>query len=169
MQRVINNPALFLKAKSQVQAGLASPESFEPNGYGRKFLKHYAVDAGFAQEVFASFNINTFFDEPRFGNFIGNHCLDGAFVHKHKDFAPDGYHHVRCNFALQMPPYGGNPILDGKELKIKQGDMWICFASLEYHSTTPIKGGQRLVFSCGGIVKSEQAEVVYQAIKTAFY
>jgi len=164
MQRIINNPTLFAKAVAQAQEVMKSPKSFQPNGHGRRFLRHCAVDSDFTQEVFASFGINTFFDEPIFGNLIGNHCLDGAFVHRHKDSAPSGYHHVRCNFALQLPTFGGNPILGTKELQIKRGDMWICFASIEDHATTPISGGQRLVFSCGAIVKSDVAEQIYKAI-----
>lgn len=164
MQRVVNSPALFSEALAYAQAALLNPDRFVENGQGRRFMRHCAADTDFAKNVFAAFGINAFENEPTFGNFLGNHFLDGAFVHGHKDTAPDGWQHVRCNFALQMPDTGGNPILDGKEVQIKQGDIWICFASLEAHSTTPMSGGQRLVFSCGAIVKSDIAEKVYKAI-----
>jgi len=46
----------------------------------------------------------------------------------------------------------------------KRGDMWICFASIEEHSTTPILGGERLVLSIGALVKADEAQAVYDGI-----
>jgi len=165
MLRVVNNPLLFEKAKEQVYKDFSEKDLFIPNGDGRRFLSQCKIDPTIVKEAFSSFGINSFSSEPRFGNFIGNHYIDGAFVHKHTDNAPPGYQHVRCNFAIEMPTAGGNPLLDDEEIKIKVGDIWICFASLECHSTTPIKGGQRLILSCGGLVESELAHKIYNEIK----
>lgn len=166
MLRVVNNPTLFQKAKEQVYNDYPDRSSFEPNGDGRRFVRHCDIDDNIVKEAFAAFGINSFLSEPRLGNFIGNNYLDGACVHKHKDNAPDGYQHVRCNFALEMPKYGGNPLLDDKEIGIKEGDIWICFASLEYHATTPIKGGERLILSCGSLVESELVQKIYNELKS---
>jgi len=166
MQRVVNQPDLFSRAQAHAQSAIAVSGFPLPNGYGRRFASQCVIDTDFVKEAFAVYGITSLFREPMFGNFIGNNYLDGAFVHLHKDPAPPGYHHVRCNFALQMPTEGGNPLLDGKEVEVKQGDMWICFASIEEHSTTPVKGGERLVLSCGALVEAVLAEKVYEAIKT---
>lgn len=99
-----------------------------------------------------------------FGNFLGNHYLDGAAVHEHTDPAPLGYHHVRCNIALEMPVQGGHPILEGKLIEIKRNDIWICFASIEKHSSAPMTGGERLTLSIGALVEKSTAELIYKAI-----
>jgi len=144
----------------------ANPQAFEPNQYGRRFMRHVPIDRVPVVSAFAQFGIRTIFEEPMFGNFIGNNYADGAFVHPHKDFAPEGFHHVRCNLALEMPTDGGNPLLDGKEIEVKRGDMWICFASIEEHSTTPVIGGERLVLSMGALVEEGTANKLHETINS---
>lgn len=143
-----------------------NPQAFEPNQYGRRFMRHVPIDRALVASAFSQFGIDTLYEEPIFGNFIGNNYADGAFVHSHKDPAPEGFHHVRCNLALEMPIVGGNPLLDGKEIEVKRGDMWICFASIEEHSTTPILGGERLVLSMGALVEEGTANKVYETIRS---
>lgn len=125
--------------------------SFTQNGYGRQYLP--IPEIKFRENAFRAFGYETIFDEPIFKNFVGNHYLDGAFVHEHKDTAPDGFMHVRANWMLQKPQSGGNPVLDGEELNVDVGDLWVCYASEELHASTPIHGGQRLVCSFGALIK----------------
>ena len=33
------------------------------------------------------------------------------------------------------------------EIQIDENDLWLCLASLEKHSSTPVEGGERLIFS----------------------
>jgi hypothetical protein len=161
MHRVIHKDLAFLQC---AKSALSETLQWKDNGFGRRFAEHIHIDESFKKEVFAEFGIDEIIDEPMFGNFVGNHYLDGAFVHQHKDGAPEGYHHVRCNIALEMPEEGGCPILDEKTVTVSKGDIWICFASIERHSSTPIRNGQRLVLSLGSLVRKELAESVYQKL-----
>jgi hypothetical protein len=123
-------------------------------GNGRRFATQSI--APYWQEAFTEFGLKPVSVEPNFKNLTGNHFQDGAFVHPHIDSAPEGLVHTRCNLMLRKPKIGGNPVLDGEELDINQGDLWLCLASMELHSSTPIKGGERLIFSFGGLVPVEQ-------------
>jgi hypothetical protein len=57
---------------------------------------------------------------------------------------------------IKKPLIGGDPILDDEIVYVEEGDLWLCLASMEYHSSTPIKGGERIIFSFGGLVPIEQ-------------
>lgn len=130
--------------------------NFQTNfaGQGRRFSK--LPSAPYWEEAFLEFGIRPSSVEPIFENMTGNHYQEGAHVHTHIDQAPDGFVHTRCNLMLKKPLSGGNPVLDGEELEVQEGDLWLCLASLEYHSSTPISGGERLIFSFGGLVPIEQ-------------
>ena len=130
--------------------------NFQANSAGSG--RRYAVQdtAPYWNEAFMEFGLKPVEVEPIFKNLTGNHYQDGAFVHPHTDPAPDGFVHTRCNLMLKKPKEGGNPVLDGEELVVEEGDLWLCIASMELHSSTPIKGGERLVFSFGGLVPIEQ-------------
>jgi hypothetical protein len=126
------------------------------NGYGRRFVSQDT--APYWKEAFSEFELEPVSVEPIFKNITANHFQDGAFVHPHTDSAPEGLVHTRCNLMLRKPKNGGNPVLDGEELNISEGDLWLCLASMEFHSSTPIKGGERLIFSFGGLVSIEQVK-----------
>jgi hypothetical protein len=127
---------------------------FVANGRGRRYLPHGI--APFRAEAFSAFGITDLHQEPRFQNFIGNHYLDGAFTHTHSDSAPEGFVHTRCNWMVKKPPVGGNPTLDNEEVEVEPGDLWLCLASAEKHGSTPIAGGERLIYSFGALVKIDQ-------------
>lgn len=131
-----------------------------PNGYGRR----YSVNPThvLTKEAFLQFNLENIIEEPRYKTFIGNHFLDGAYTHVHTDHAPEGYEHVRCNVLVKKPTEGGNPILDDVEISVEENDLWICLASLEKHSTTPIKGGERIIVSFGALVPKEELYKIIQ-------
>jgi hypothetical protein len=149
--------------KNWVYSSLVIPNTnFQSNnaGAGRRFAMQDV--APYWKEAFAEFGLKPISVEPIFKNLTGNHFEDGAFVHPHTDPAPDGFVHTRCNVMLQKPKEGGNPVLDGEELDIEEGDLWLCFASMELHSSTPIKGGERLIFSFGGLVPVKQIEAIVE-------
>ena len=127
-------------------------------GNGRRFATQDT--APYWDEAFAEFGLHPVAVEPMFQNMTGNNYLDGAFVHPHTDPAPDGLVHTRCNLMLRKPTHGGNPVLDGEEFEIQEGDLWLCLASLETHASTPIYGGERLIFSFGGLVPMEQVQKI---------
>jgi len=138
-------------------ASMVNPSfNFELNNAseGRRFAQQDT--APYWVEAFAEFGLKPVSVEPIFKNLTGNHFQDGAFVHPHTDPAPEGLVHTRCNLMLRKPEEGGNPVLDGEELDIDEGDLWLCLASMELHSSTPIKGGERLIFSFGSLVPTEQ-------------
>ena len=135
-------------------------EGFTTNsaGSGRRFA--ICDNPVYRTEAFKEFDLIPDLEEPVFKNFTGNHYLDGAFVHEHSDFAPEGYVHVRCNLMIKKPSVGGMPIIDGQELFIQENDLWLCLASLEKHSSTPILGGERVTFSFGALVNKHSVEKI---------
>jgi hypothetical protein len=130
------------------------------SGDGRRCVTQ--EEAPYWKEAFAEFRLKPTSVEPVFKNLTGNHFQDGAFVHLHTDPAPDGFVHTRCNLMLKKPKQGGNPVIDGEEVDVEEGDLWLCLASMEFHSSTPIKGGERLIFSFGGLVPVEQIEAIIE-------
>jgi hypothetical protein len=125
-------------------------------GSGRRFSMQ--DEASFWNEAFQEFNLTPDEIEPMFKNLIGNHYIDGAYVHEHTDPAPSGYVHTRCNLMIKKPNIGGNPIIDGEEFNVQVNDLWLCLASLEKHASTPILGGERLVFSFGALIKLDKVK-----------
>jgi hypothetical protein len=149
--------------KSWRYGGLVSPSTdFALNNVsqGRRFATQ--DEAPYWHEAFAEFGLQPLCVEPLFKNITGNHFQDGAFVHPHIDPAPDGMVHTRCNLMIRKPIKGGNPVLNGEEIEVEEGDLWLCIASMELHSSTPIYGGERLIFSFGGLVPVEQIMKVVQ-------
>jgi len=149
-------------AVNRVVKGWRSASEFSPTakafqtnaaGSGRRFVSH--TETPLAENAFSAFGLRMDAPEPVFGHMIGNNYADGAFVHQHTDFAPEGFAHVRCNWMVKKPPVGGDPILDGKVVSVSEGDLWLCIASIERHGTTPISGGERLIYSFGALVKNE--------------
>jgi len=134
--------------------------NFELNavGSGRRYATQ--VSATYWKESFAEFGLQPVAVEPIFKNMTGNNYEDGAFVHQHIDSAPNGFVHVRCNVMLRKPHQGGNPILDNEEIHVDTGDLWLCLASMELHGSTPILGGDRLIFSFGGLVPMAQVQKI---------
>jgi hypothetical protein len=125
-------------------------------GCGRRFF--IQDEASFWNEAFQEFNLTPDKIEPIFKNLIGNHYLDGAYVHEHTDQAPSGYVHTRCNLMIKKPNVGGNPIIDGEEFNVEVNDLWLCLASLEKHSSTPIQDGERIIFSFGALIKLDKVK-----------
>jgi len=125
---------------------------------GRRFKSQDS--ANHWEEAFAEFGLIPHCLEPTLKNFIGNNYLDGASVQEHTDTAPNGFVHTRCNLMLKKPLKGGNPVLDGEEIQVNQNDLWLCLASLEKHRTTPIEGGERLIFSFGALVPIDQIKKI---------
>ena len=136
----------------------AQPNQFIDNGHGRKFSSQPI--AKYWSEAFAAFGLVPNSVEPQFQNMTANHYLDGAFTHEHQDYAPDGLVHVRCNVMLRKPLIGGNPIIDGERIEVGENDLWLCLASLERHASEPIQGGERLMFSFGGLVPLTQVSQI---------
>ena len=125
---------------------------------GRRFKMQDS--ANHWNDAFNEFKLTPEIVEPIFKNFIGNHFVDGTAVQEHVDPAPNGFVHTRCNLMLKKPLKGGNPILDGEEIQVNENDLWLCLASLEKHYTTPIEGGERLVFSFGALVPIDQIKKI---------
>jgi hypothetical protein len=137
---------------------IVEDNEFIPNGFGRRYKKQLSEKHW--KKAFKEFGLSPTKVEPTLTNFTGNHFLEGAAVQEHIDQAPEGYVHTRCNVMLKKPKIGGNPILDGEEIEIEQNDMWLCLASLERHWSTPISGGERLVFSFGAYVPMKQIKKI---------
>jgi hypothetical protein len=137
-------------------------KNFEINsaGEGRRYATQKTTL--YWDDAFAEFGLKPTSVEPKFKNLTGNHFKNGAFVHPHIDGAPQGFVHTRCNLMLQKPDKGGNPVIDGEEIQIEKNDLWLCLASMEFHSSTPIRGGERLIFSFGGLVPVEQIEAILE-------
>jgi len=128
-----------------------------PNGPGRRYSKHKEVPL--YNQLFKSFGLKSERLEPTFECFIGNQYQDGTYTHEHQDHNLDGLIHTRINVMIKKPPIGGNPVISGKELQVNQGDIWISIAGKERHGSTPISGGERIIVSCGGLVKEDSLHI----------
>jgi hypothetical protein len=52
---------------------------------------------------------------------------------------------------------GGDPIIDGKIERVKDGEVWVCIAGIHYHATTEVTGNSpRVMISFGHIIKNEK-------------
>lgn len=149
--RVIKNWAVNKDIK-------AASDNFIDNsmGQGRKYA--LSDSDPYWSDAFSSFGVTPDCIEPVYKIFTGVHYKQGAFTHLHKDTAPDNYVHVRCNVLLEKPKSGGMPIIDGKVFEVSVGDMWLVFASLEFHGSTPISSPFRVIKSFGGLVRQEQVK-----------
>jgi hypothetical protein len=133
--------------------------NFKDNGFGRKYSRQYSHDKFHA--AFEAFGLEPDSVEPDYGIFCGYNYLDGAAVQPHIDYAPKGYVHVRSNLMLKKPESGGNPVIDGYELCVEEGDLWLCFASLERHCSTPVKGGERIIMSFGALINENKVHSIF--------
>lgn len=68
--------------------------------------------------------------------------------------------------TLEMPVQGGQPVIEGKTIEVEAGDIWVCFASIEAHSSLPVNGGRRVTLSLGALVEQSVAEEIYGRITT---
>jgi hypothetical protein len=112
----------------------------------------------FSKECYSAIGINTFQEEPLFGNFIGFNT-SASSVHPHKDpRGPNGEWHIRLNFLVQKPFSGGLPILDGIQYEVDEGASWKNIACLWNHETSPVVGEkERIVLSLGALVEESLA------------
>jgi len=127
---------------------------WHPNGFGRRYSMREKAD-GF-EDAFAAFGLKPHSVEPVFKILTGNHYIDGVHTHMHQDTAPEGFAHVRCNTMLRKPTTGGMPLFGEESIEVEIGDLWIVLASLEQHGSTPMFGGERVIFSYGALVPMEQ-------------
>lgn len=150
ISRVVKN---WAKQKNIVPA---TSGFISPNGIGRKFAKQSSDP--YWKDAFDAFGLVADCVEPNFQIFTGVHYLAGAYTHIHKDQAPEGYVHTRCNVVLKKPEHGGDPIIDGEVIPVEVGDLWLVLASLEHHGSTPINKPSRVIKSFGGLVKFNQIQ-----------
>lgn len=155
MNRVISN------WKNPLEFVMPSGE-FIKNFRGRQSFSF--SNSEFRDEAFEQFGLKNVETEPMYQNFIGNHFLEGAYTHLHRDKAPEGKCHVRVNWMIKKPPQGGNPVLANRVYPVNEGDLWICFASEEFHASTPIFGGERVICSFGGLVDRQEALKLKESI-----
>ena len=84
------------------------------------------------------------------GHFI-SYSEDKHIVHTHKDKNPDeDTLIVRFNVMVSKPFIGGNPIIDGDEIKVKENEVWVCKAGEVFHGTSEVQGEKpRIMLSFG--------------------
>ena len=80
--------------------------------------------------------------EPEFGWFLGS-IGDGGVVHPHRDLAPSGFRHLRCNLFIQCPDLGGEPVIEGKQFAIEEGMLLCFYPSEQTHSSRAVVGSRR--------------------------
>lgn len=131
---------------------------FRPNGYGRQ----YGILAEFddapdevwviKRNIVDEYDLHNAIQEPIFKDFCG-FITDGGQVHEHKDPNQGGLIHTRFNIMISKPEIGGNPVIDGIEVNVKEGEMWICQAGLYKHYCTEVKGNKpRIILSFGFLI-----------------
>ena len=111
----------------------------------------YSELAEIEYEILSKYRFDNYYRECKFGTIL-SYSQEGHQVHEHQDPAMMGqdYIHTRFNVLISKPEEGGMPILDGKELKVEELQVWMCFASEYLHSTTKVVGKKdRIMLSFG--------------------
>jgi hypothetical protein len=119
----------------------------------------------FAKIAYEQIGVSEFVEEHMFGNFVGVNS-HGGNVHQHTDPRHDnGYYHIRFNFLLQKPIIGGNPIINGIEYQLTEGQSWINYASEWMHGSTPVDGNrERIVLSLGAYIHPDVVAKITERI-----
>jgi hypothetical protein len=166
VRKIKSPPDFFAYAKNKASwAAEALCPTARPNGYGRKFIPHIPVEEQYTRQIFSEFGLEIKQVDPFFGVFFGRHFKDGACVHLHTDPVVDEEsHHVRCNIVVKQADAGGAALVSGYEVPLFVGDMWIVFASIEEHGSTPIQGPERMILSFGAVVDKQVAETAYKNV-----
>jgi hypothetical protein len=121
---------------------------------GRSYAKQDTTK--YFKEAFKEFNLYPDMVEDRLGVMLLKHDQDGAYTQLHKDPAPIGYIHVRANVMLKKPPKGGDAVIDGQVFELEENDLWLIFPNIEEHGSTPIEGGERLIYSFGALINIQK-------------
>lgn len=80
---------------------------------------------------------------------------EGGNVHPHRDGAPFGNRHLRCNLFVQLPHAGGLPVVGGKRCEVAECDMLAFFPSEQEHYSDLVGGAkERIICSYGFTVDS---------------
>jgi len=77
-------------------------------------------------------------------------CIEpGGFVHEHIDTLKDGdqFNFLRANVFVQLPDYGGMPVVEGKAYTIGNGDL-LMFTANEHKHKSEMVGGKNLRIIC---------------------
>lgn len=96
------------------------------------------------------------FKVPKFHHgIVASHAGENDFVYQHKD--PEwypSYQTLHCNLMLQTPEKGGEPIINEKEIKLDERDLWLYYVSKVKHGAAKVLGKKpRLMFVFGFCVK----------------
>lgn len=98
--------------------------------------------------------------EPRFENYLST-IEPGGAIHPHRDAAPDGFEHWRCNLFLQLPETGGYPVVEGNVYPVKEQDLLYFTPDQHTHWCEPVGPGKRIIVSYGFLLKK-----IYQRSST---
>jgi len=125
---------------------------------GRSYAKQDTTK--FFKEAFKEFDLFPDQVEDRLGVMLLKHDQDGAYTQIHRDPAPIGYIHARANVMLKKPPQGGDAIINGQTFELEENDLWLIFPNMEDHGSTPISGGERLIYSFGALINVKKMSQV---------
>jgi len=121
----------------------------------------------FSKYAYSKIGVEKFIPEHIYGNFIGVN-FEGGNVHEHRDPKNEkGFIHTRFNFLVQKPEQGGEPIIDGVEYPMEEGQSWINLASEWLHGSTPVVGTRpRIVLSLGAYVHPGMIQYLTDIMET---
>jgi hypothetical protein len=96
--------------------------------------------------------IKKWYLEPMFKDYVGV-ISNGGFIHEHQDANYQSLNHVRYNLFLSTPKSGGEPVYNGKKLKMKEREYLKCLSGNERHSCNVVVGDKpRIVISYGFLI-----------------
>lgn len=122
-----------------------------PVSSGRRYAPQ-KLDIDLWKKAYAEFDIDPKKEDSYLGCIVMHHYENGAFTQKHKDKTEPGFVHVRVNLMLKKPPKGGDIVVDDEFISLEKNDLWIILTNLEVHSSTPIEGGDRYIYSFGSLI-----------------
>jgi hypothetical protein len=71
--------------------------------------------------------------------------IKGGFTHSHLDNNDGDNIHFRLNVLASKSIGGGMPIIADEIIEVEEGEPWICYSGIEWHSTTEVKGDKRRI------------------------
>lgn len=70
---------------------------------------------------------------------------NGAFTQLHIDNNKGDNIHFRLNVLASKPIAGGMPVINNEVIQVEEGEPWICYSGIEYHSATKVEGDKRRI------------------------
>jgi len=121
-----------------------------PNGHERAFMQVYSLPSVPEEYEIVRRRLQNHFGvtdeqrEPKFGWYLGS-IGEGGMIHEHRDPAPEGLRHLRCNLFVQTPDSGGEPVIEDVVQPYEERMLLCFFPSEQRHRSNRVNGSSRRI------------------------